>query len=70
MGRVGEAKGKTSELDDLDAGWADEEAEDVDAGWEDPEADDFQMPDRVRNAIDRQLRQVDPELDTEAYWLP
>ena len=37
--------------------------------WEDPEADDFQMPDRVRMAIDRQLRQVDPDLDTEAYWL-
>ncbi|MBI3726345.1 SMI1/KNR4 family protein [bacterium] len=37
--------------------------------WEDPEADDFQMPDRVRVAINRNLRQVDPELDTEAYWL-
>lgn len=37
--------------------------------WEDPEADDFRMPDRVRAAIHRALRNVDPELDTEAYWL-
>lgn len=37
--------------------------------WEDPEADDFQMPERVRQAIHRSLRQVDADLDTEAYWL-
>jgi hypothetical protein len=37
--------------------------------WPDPEADDYKMPERVRVAIARSLRQVDPELDTEAYWL-
>lgn len=37
--------------------------------WEDPEADDFVMPDRVRMVINRALKNVDPNLDTEAYWL-
>jgi hypothetical protein len=37
--------------------------------WEDPEADDFQMPDRVRNVIERGLRLVDPENDPNGYWL-
>jgi hypothetical protein len=37
--------------------------------WEDPEADDFQMPDRVRSVIERGLRNVDPNLDVDGYWL-
>lgn len=37
--------------------------------WEDPEADDFQMPDRVRAVIQRSIKQVDADLDVNAYWL-
>ena len=34
---MGASKAKTSDLDDVDSGWEDEEDDDVDAGWEDPE---------------------------------
>lgn len=37
--------------------------------WDDPEADNFDMPDRVRDAIARGLKLVDPDVDPEGYWL-
>ena len=42
---VSAPKGKAPDLDDIDAGWEDEEEEDVDAGWgEGPEAEEPEEP--------------------------